>query len=142
MQVRCCLIHMEMSGEHTQSRIPFLKTFHIFIQYPCRDLPFGCFCSHIILIPDLQDNLMEWFFLLSRADLFVIISNLPIFPCLLCVIPFKRSVKQFMVHLPDILIAVFHIPVAPFRIGILRMEFSAVMVDRTFPCHKADCPLQ
>ena len=47
-----------------------------------------------------------------------------------------------MVYFLNILIAVFHIPVAPFRIRILCMEFSAVVVDKALPCYKADCPLQ
>ena len=47
-----------------------------------------------------------------------------------------------MVYVLDIFIAVFHIQTTPFRVSVLCMEFSAVVVDRAFPCHNADCPLQ
>ena len=47
-----------------------------------------------------------------------------------------------MVYIFDILIAVFHIQTTPLRVSVLCMEFSAVVVDRAFPCHNADCPLQ
>lgn len=76
MQVRCCLIQMEMSGKHTQGRIPFLKTFYIFIPYSCCNLSIRRFRSHIIFISNLKDYLMKWFFLLSRTDFFIMIFDL------------------------------------------------------------------
>ena len=42
----------------------------------------------------------------------------------------------------DIFVAVFYVQTTPFRVSVLCVEFSAVMVDRSFPCHNADSPLQ
>ena len=139
MQVRCCLIQMEMSGKHTQGRIPFLKTFYIFIPYSCCNLSIRRFRSHIIFISNLKDYLMKWFFLLSRTDFFIMIFDLS-----LSALHYTFQVPHQIIHgifleYPD---SVFHIPVTPFRICILCMEFSAVVVDKALPCYKADCPLQ
>ena len=133
---------MKICGEHPQRRIPLPETLHIFVQHLCRKLSILCFCSHVVFISDLQNNFMEWFFLFARQNFFIIILYLPVTSGLLLIIPGKCFIKQFVIHVFDIFIAVFHIQMASLRVSVLRMEFSAVMVDRAFSCHKTDSFLQ
>ena len=47
-----------------------------------------------------------------------------------------------MIYIFDIFIDILYIQIASLWISILCMKFSTIMVDRTFPCHKADCSFQ
>ena len=142
MQVGRCFVHMKIGTEHPQRRISPLKVLHIFIQHLYRKLSVLRFRSHVVLIPDLQDNLMEWFFLLAGTDFLIIIINPAVTSSLLLIVPGECFIKQFVIYVLNIFVAVFHVQTASFRVSILCMKFSAVMVDRAFSCHKADCSLQ
>lgn len=49
---------------------------------------------------------MEWFFLLARADLLIVLLNPSVGPGLFGVVAFQSLVKEFVVHRLDILPAV------------------------------------
>ena len=66
---------MEIGREHPQGRIALLEVLHIFIKYLCSKLSFLCLCSHIVFIPDLQNNLMERLLLFAGTDFLIIIIN-------------------------------------------------------------------
>ena len=71
---------------------------------------------------------MERLFLLAGADFFIVILNPSVGPGLFGIVAFQSLVKEFMVHRLDILLAVGDIQMEAFRIGVLGVEFSAVMV--------------
>ena len=56
----------------------------------------------------------------------------PFFSVLHCIV-------QLLYQTIHVFTAVFHVQAAPFRNRIFRMELSAIMIDRTFSCHSADC---
>ena len=85
---------------------------------------------------------MEWFFLLAGTDFPIIIINPAVTSSLLLIVPGECFIKQFVIYVLNIFVAVFHVQTASFRVSILCMKFSAVMVDRAFSCHKADSSLQ
>ena len=84
---------MQICREYPQCRISLLKILHILIKYLCSKLSILGFCSHIILIPDLQNDLMECFLLLTSANFFIVIINITILSALLFVIPGKGFIK-------------------------------------------------
>lgn len=52
----------------------------------------------------------------------------------------QGPIKQFIIHVLDIFIAVFDILITSFLICILWMEFFSVMVNIIFSCHKTNGP--
>ena len=93
MQVGRCFVHVEIGAEHPQHRIAPLKVLHIFIQHLCGKLSVLRFRSHVVLIPDLQDNLVEWLFLLAGTDFLIIIVNPAVTSGLLLIVPGERFIK-------------------------------------------------
>ena len=118
--------------------VALLKAFHVLVQNRCRKLPLLAVGAHIVSIAHLQDDFMERLFLLARADFLIVILNSSVGPGLFCVVAFQSLVKEFMVHCLDILLAVGYIQVGAFRVGVLGVEFSAVMVHRSLAHHGAD----
>ena len=142
MQVGRCFVHVKIGSKYSQSEIALPETLHIFIKYLCRKLSVLCFCPHIVLIAYLHNDFMEWFFLLSTQYFIVIIINPAVTSGLFLIVPGKCFIKQFVIYVFNIFVAVFHVQTTSLRVSILCMEFSAVMVDRAFSCHKADRSLQ
>lgn len=108
MKMRRCFVHMKMRREHPECRVSLLKIFHIIIQCLCRKLSFLCLCSHIVFISDLQNDFVKWLFLFTGCNLFLIVHYLPVFS-LFCIVTDTNFFKQFMIHISNILIAVFHV---------------------------------
>ena len=75
MQVGRCFVHMKIGAEYSQRRISSLEVLHIFIKNLCRKLSILRLCSHVVLISDLQNNLMEWLLLLTETDFLIVIVN-------------------------------------------------------------------
>ena len=136
------LVHVEVGGEHTELGVALLKAFHVLVQNRCRKLPLLAVGTHIVSIAHLQDDFMERLFLLAGADLLIVILYPSVGPGLFSVVPFQSLVKEFMVHRLDILLAVGYIQVGAFRVSVLGVEFSTVMVHRSLAHHGADCPFQ
>ena len=85
---------------------------------------------------------MEWLLLFAGTDFLIIIVNPAVTSGLLLIVLGERFIKQFVIYVLNIFIAIFHVQTASLRVSILCMEFSAIMVDRAFSCHKADSSLQ
>ena len=83
---------------------------------------------------------MKWLLLFAGTDFLIIIVNPAVTSGLLLIIPGERFIKQFVIYVLNIFIAIFHVQTASLRVSILCMEFF--MVDRAFSCHKADSSLQ
>ena len=122
------LVHVEVGGEHPELGIALLKALHVLVQNRCRQLPLLAVGAHIVSIAHLQNDFVERLFLLARADFLIVILNPSVGPGLFSVVALQSLVKEFMVHRLDILLAVGDIQMGAFRIGVLGVEFSAVMV--------------
>ena len=54
----------------------------------------------------LQNDFVKWLFLFTGCNLFIIVHYLPVFS-LFCIVTDTNFFKQFMIHISNILIAVF-----------------------------------
>ena len=85
---------------------------------------------------------MEGLFLLSAAYLFVVIVYPSVRSGLLCIEAFQGFIKQAVIHFPDTLVTIADIEVSTLWVGILGVEFPAVVVDGAFSNHDADGSFQ
>ena len=85
---------------------------------------------------------MERLFLLAGTYLLIVVLNLAVCPGLLVVVPLEGLVEKLMENRLDIFVAVGYIQVRAFRVGVLGVERSAVVVHRTLPHHCANRPFQ
>ena len=129
---------MQVSGEDVQIRIPFPEALEVFIQ--CRLGLFSDLCSRSRIIPvaDLDDQLMEGFFLLAGTDLFIVVFDPSVSACLLFVVPFQGFIEELVIDLLDRFVTVFYIEVGALRVHVCRLEFPAVVIDGAFPDLSAD----
>ena len=132
VQMRRCLVHMEMCREHPEVWIALLKASIVFIQHSSCQLRILAGGAHIFLVSDLQDDLVKGLLLIARADFLVVVWNTPVCTGLLLVVAFQGFIKKLVVHGLDALIAVVNIQVCAVSIHILRPKFAAVVVDRAF----------
>ena len=99
-------------AKHASSRlgrISLLETFHEVIQYLFSQLPVLTDGGHIVLIANLEDNLIKWLLLLALPDLFIIVINAAVFPCLLGIVLFQSISKQILICLLYWFITIFNI---------------------------------
>jgi hypothetical protein len=82
-----------VSGKDSKIRVPLLKVFHILIQSANSNLAILCQDAGIILISDLDNDFVEWLFLLARADFSVIVGNAAVASFLLSIVALYRIVK-------------------------------------------------
>ena len=85
----CCLVHVEVGREHPKLRIALLKSKIILIQNSFRKLSVLTFSTHVFLIANLQNEFMEWFFLLAGTDFLIVIFYLSVLSRLLLVVPLE-----------------------------------------------------
>ena len=81
---------------------------------------------------------MERLFLLPATYLFIVIVDTSVRACLLFIEAFLCLVEEIVVDRPYIFVTKTDIEMGALRIGILCIEFPAVMIDRTFSDHCAD----
>ena len=81
---------------------------------------------------------MKGFLLFPGADLLIVVFDAPIRSGLTRIVFFLRSVKQLVVYIPDVFVAVFYIQVGALGIHIGRLEFPAVVIHGPFTHHSAD----
>lgn len=129
---------MKVRREHSQIWIAFLEALIVFVEDCPRKLGVLSYCRHIFHVADLEDDLVEQLFLLSRLDMLVVIGNLSVLAFLFIVVLFQSFVKQFVVHFLDRLIAVIYIEVGTLAVHVLRCETAAVVRDGAFTHHCAD----
>lgn len=79
--------------------IALLKILHILTKYLSGELPILRHSRHIIFIPNLDDDLIEWLFLFSGEDPFIIIINPTVSSFLFRIVSFQCSIEQGMVYL-------------------------------------------
>lgn len=60
----------------------------------------------------------------------------------LLIVPGKGFIIQFMVYILNILIATFYVQITSFRICILCLKFSTVVVSLTFSYHNTNRSFQ
>ena len=126
------LIHMQVRRKYPEVRISLLKALIVFIQYGSCQLCILAGGAHIVLISDLQDNLVEGFFLIAGTDFFVIVWDPPVCTGLLLIVAFQSFIEKLMVHGLDTLVAVVNISVGAASVYIFCPKFAAVVVDRAF----------
>ena len=102
---------MQVSGEDVQVWIALPEALVVFIQRCLGLFPDLGFRTGVVLVSNLQDQLMKGLLLLSGSDLFIIIIDPPVRPCLLGVIPFQGFIEEFVVDLFDRFITVIDIEV-------------------------------
>ena len=129
VQMGRSFVHVEECSEHPQCRVPLLEALHILVQQ------FLCQCAilgqdtHIIFVANLDDQLMEEFFLLACSQMLVVVGNTAVFALLLGVVATYCIIEQFVVYLLNRLIPVHDILAAAFRVYILCGKTSPVMVE-------------
>lgn len=138
VQMRRCLVHMEMCREHPEVWVALLKAPIVLVQYRPSRLCILAGSAHILLVSDLQDDLVERLLLISRANLLVVVRNAPVCTGLLLVVPFQSIIEKLVVYGLDALVAVVNVQVCAASIHILRPKFAAVVVDRAFANLGAD----
>ena len=122
-------VHVEERSEHPQCRVPLLEALHILVQQ------FLCQCAvlgqdaRIIFVADLDDQLMEEFFLLTCPQVLIVVVDTAVLALLLGVVAVHCLVKQFVVHLLNRLITVHDIQTAALRVYVFSGETSPVMVE-------------
>ena len=85
---------------------------------------------------------MERFFLFSVDDVLVVIRDDSVAPFLLCVVPYERVIEQFVIDRLDLFVTKIRIQMRALGIGILCVEFPAVVVRGAFPDLDADRSFQ
>ena len=129
------LVHVEESPKHPQCRVPLLEALHILVQQ------FLCQCAilgqdtHIIFVADLNDQLMEEFFLLACPQMLIVVVDTAVLAFLLGIVAVHCLVKQFMVYLLNRFIPVHDIQAAALRVYVFSGETSPVMVERAGTPH-------
>ena len=112
-----------------------MEALHILVQQ------FLCQCAilgqdtHIILIANLDDQLMEELFLLTCSQVLIVIGDTAVFAFLLGIVTIHCLVKQFMVYLLNRFIPVHDIQAAALRVYVFSGETSPVMVERAGTPH-------
>ena len=105
VQVRRGFIHMQMCGENAKLRIALLKSDVVFLERCFRLYADLGIRAGILPVADLNDDLMERFFLFSVDDVLVVIRDDTVTPFLLCVVPRERVVEQFVIDCLDLFVA-------------------------------------
>ena len=72
---------------------------------------------------------MEWFFLLAGTDFLIVIFYFSVLSRLLLVVPFESFIKEFMVDLFDVFIAIIYIQVGTLTVHILRPKLAAIVIN-------------
>ena len=122
-------VHVEERSEHPQCRVPLLEPLHILVQQ------LFCQCAilgqdtHIILIANLDDQLMEELFLFACPQVLIVIGDTAILAFLLGIVTVHCLVKQFVVHFLNRFIPVYDIQAAALRVYVFSGETSPVMVE-------------
>ena len=73
VQMRRCLVHMEMCREHPEVWIALLKASIVFIQHSSCQLRILAGGAHILLVSDLQDDLVKRFLLIAGTDFLIVV---------------------------------------------------------------------
>ena len=132
VQMRCCLVHMEMCREHPEVWIALLKASIVFIQHSSCQLRILAGGAHILLVSNLQDDLVKGLLLIAGANFLVVVRNAPVCTGLLLVVAFQGFIEKLVVHSLDALVAVVDVQMSSASVYILRPKFAAVVVDRAF----------
>lgn len=132
MQVRCEFVHMQMRREYPKLWIALLKPGVVFFErFFCLPADLGIRLG-ILPVADLDDNLVELLSLFSVDDVLIVVRYDAIAPFLLFVIPCELVVKEFVIDRFDLLVTEIRVQMRLFRIRVLCVEFSAVVVRRAF----------
>ena len=109
VQMRRCLVHMEMCREHPEVWIALLKASIVFIQYSSCQLRILAGGAHILLVSNLQDDLVKGLLLIAGANLLVVVRNATVTSGLLLVVPFQSFIEKLVVHGLDSLVAIINV---------------------------------
>lgn len=132
VDVRRCLVHMEMCREYPEVRVSLLKSSIIFIQHSSCQLRILAGGAHIFFVPDLQNDLVEWLFLIAGTNLLIVVWNTPVCTGLLLVVAFQSLIEKLVVYRLDAFIAIINVQVRAASVYIFSFEFATVVIDRTF----------
>ena len=106
-----------------------MEALHILVQqFLCQRAVLGQ-DTHIILVADLDDQLMEELFLLTCPQVLIVVGDAAILAFLLGIVTVHRRVKQFVVYLLNRFIPVHDIQAAALRVYVFSGETSPVMVE-------------
>ena len=131
-------VHVDMSGEYAKLRIALLKSGIVFRKGFLRLFAYIGIRAGVVFVAYLDNDFVKRFFLMPGSDMLIVIRNDAITPLLFCVVPFKCVVEQFMINRFDRFITEIRIQMRTLRIGILCVEFPAVVVRRAFSYFDAD----
>ena len=138
MQMRCCLVHVQVCGEHFQVRVTLLESPIVFIENPLGELCVFACGGHVILISDLHNDLMEELLLLAGFDVPIVVCYLSVTSFLFRIVSLQSIVEQIMIDFLDGDIAVIDIETAPLGINIFCRKGAIVVTIGALPCLKAD----
>ena len=130
--MRGCLVHMQVRGEHVQGMVTLPKATEIFVQDFLGKLGVLTRGTHIITVADLDDDFVEYLFLLSRPYLFVIVGDLSVIASLLRVVLFKCLVKELVIDLLYRLVDIGNIQMRSAAVHIVCREASVIVGKTSF----------
>ena len=121
-----------------QVGISLLEPFHKFVQDLCCKLPIFALGIHIVLVSDLEDHFVEGLLLFAGTDLLIIVFDDSVGAGLPGIVGFQGCAEQGIVNFVYVLIAVHNVIGGTFGVGILCVELSAVVIDRSFADHNTN----
>ena len=129
---------MQVCRENMQVGISLLEPLHKFVQDRCGKLPIFALGIHIVLVSNLEDHFVEGLLLFAGTDLLIIVFDDSVGAGLLGVVGFQGYAEQGVVNFVYVLVAVHNVVGGSFGVGILCVEFSAVVIDRSFADHNTN----
>lgn len=84
------LFHVKVSQKHPQLVITIMKVSHKLIQQYLGLLCLICPDGNVFCVFNFEDDLMEQLFLFPCTDMLIVVSNLPVAPCLLTIVPLQH----------------------------------------------------
>ena len=121
-----------MCRKHPEVWIALLKASIVLVQYGSCQFRILARGTHILFVSNLQDDLVEWLFLIAGANLLIVVGNTPVTSGLLFVVAFQSVIEKLVVHGLDSLIAIINVQMCAASIHILCPKFAAVVIDRAF----------
>ena len=106
-----------------------MEALHILVQqFLCQYAVLGQ-DTHIIFVADLDDQLMEEFFLFACPQMLIVVVDTAVLAFLLGIVAVHCLVKQFVVHFLNRLIPIHNIQAAALRVYVFSGKASPVMVE-------------
>ena len=127
--------------EKAQMRVALLKAPGIYPESFGSEISHFCAYRRIIHIPDLKDDLVKDFLLISVKYLLIVVRDTSVLALLLCIVFSLRFIEQLVIYLLDVIIDDGDVVTDPVLVNISRDELTIIVVDVSFADLSAYCTL-